>query len=641
MPFAALRPPTVRTTSFRGILAFICVLLAVTIACAGTGDGERNEGPSKGGSESGSGGSGVVAPTYAPCPDTGCGPKAECFYYLRGGTRLTTCEQYCEDDASVCGDTRVCVHGTYRPNRSFCTPKCRMDADCTKGLSCNTQTGACGCTEDSDCATAYDTGFRCGSDKVCQKDCGTSLDCRCGSVCSTDKKMQPVDGGPSDAADASVVDASSDAGTPDGATTVGSGVCIAGCTQDADCCGDAKCLSGKCERLGPAGPTSRCSTGLECTGSLNCYVEFSRGMCSAPIAGETCADAQCQTGYVCQSIWSSEKKAFYAGCVPPCTPGPQAECPRNAVCLPTRTGGPGACTPQCVGHDICGPSSTCTGNACSCSASGCLALGASATCNPSSGSCVCTPSCAGKACGPDGCGGWCGTCADGLHCSKATSQCVGTCEGPEPAVPCGGNTYCPSHSKCQPGNRCQCDGGRLAADCSGTACSASTCPHDWQCKICAPQCQGRSCGGDGCGGFCGSCPAGSSCSSAGQCTTNSGGGAACPQCANGQICVTIGSTSQCSNTCTSNSQCASGCCGSLQTGGGACAPPNYCSSTSGRCPPGTAPITPGGQCVSRPSSCANGAIVCGCPETHGEWCHLACKYPINCGGNSNPEYPCH
>lgn len=119
-----------------------------------------------------------------------------------------------------------------------------------------------------------------------------------------------------------------------------------------------------------------------------------------------------------------------------------------------------------------------------------------------------------------------------------------------------------------------------------------------------------------------------------------------PACGSGQVCVKDNSSLVCVDTCSSNADCAT-CCASTTTGTPVCAPSlSYCGGAGGGggatndCPPGTYRLQTGGPCVSEPSTCPNDWVVCNCPETHGEWCHPACKYPLNCGGTSNPSYPC-
>lgn len=103
---------------------------------------------------------------------------------------------------------------------------------------------------------------------------------------------------------------------------------------------------------------------------------------------------------------------------------------------------------------------------------------------------------------------------------------------------------------------------------------------------------------------------------------------------------------RCSDVCSVDSQCASACCASLTSGERACSPTSdqnsyRCVSTaSGTCPAGTYRLVAGGPCVQQPRSCADGSIVCSCPQTHGAWCHPECEYPRNCGGGVNPRYPC-
>jgi hypothetical protein len=58
------------------------------------------------------------------------------------------------------------------------------------------------------------------------------------------------------------------------------------------------------------------------------------------------------------------------------------------------------------------------------------------------------------------------------------------------------------------------------------------------------------------------------------------------------------------------------------------------------CPSGTFREVAGGPCVTKPSTCSTGDIVCTCPDKHGLWCHPACQFETQCAGSTNYDYPC-
>ena len=170
---------------------------------------------------------------------------------------------------------------------------------------------------------------------------------------------------------------------------------------------------------------------------------------------------------------------------------------------------------------------------------------------------------------------------------------------------------------------------------SGTRCSGGACVPDG----CSPVCQGRQCGDDGCGGSCGTCPAGQSCGSEGQCS-----GATCsPDCA-GKQCGSDGCGGSCGACgagyfCNDVGQCALGTC-SPDCLGKECGS-DGCGGSCGNCPSGWActgsvceqstctPDCAGKQCGS--DGCGG---VCGtCPA--GQSCvGSLCQAPPTTGGNN-------
>ena len=87
-----------------------------------------------------------------------------------------------------------------------------------------------------------------------------------------------------------------------------------------------------------------------------------------------------------------------------------------------------------------------------------------------------------------------------------------------------------------------------------SGCGSSSSTSHGSSASCAPSCAGKACGDDGCGGTCGTCAAGASCSSAGQCT----GGSCTPACS-GKACGDDGCGGTC-GTCAAIQGCNAGQC---------------------------------------------------------------------------------
>lgn len=245
------------------------------------------------------------------------------------------------------------------------------------------------------------------------------------------------------------------------------------------------------------------------------------------------------------------------GPVPVCNPGEADVCACSTgtgsrTCNSTGTGYsgcfcPSGCTPNCVGRTCgrdgcdngglcgsCGAGLSCDENVGACVPTTACTPGMTIGCACSGGStgtqtcfsdgsgydrCVCptldagtadvpaTRNCTGRECGPDGAGGSCGTCPLAGWACNAVGRCV------SPDQTC--------RSMCS-GRQCGPDPGQNCAGQScGTCAAGSTCSSTGQC-VCTRRCSGRECGSDGCGGSCGTCAVGRSCNEAtGLCSTTS------------------------------------------------------------------------------------------------------------------------
>ncbi len=212
-------------------------------------------------------------------------------------------------------------------------------------------------------------------------------------------------------------------------------------------------------------------------------------------------------------------------------------------------------------------------------------------CDMTTHECVCSPQCTNKCCGPDGCDGD-GTCSD--NCAGDTPQC---------------NQF---SCECEPGPDCttgdtQCDGTVIQNCVAGEWQNGDDCADDNEtCQagacVCIPDCGNRVCGMDpACGTLsCGTCPAGQSCTDAGQCQ-------------------------DCTPNCT----------------GLVCGPDPVCDQSCGTCDPGY--TCDDGACISMPGDECPG----GDPDCPDEWptclefqdgstyCSMSCAIDADCGGDPN------
>lgn len=575
------------------------------------------------------------------------GYAADCDPTVSVRREVETCEG-CGDPLRV----EACETVATRPTTGLWRPACTSDRECAAGFACDASSGSCRCTSDAACTEWWGAGFLC-SDGLCAMACDRDRDCPCGSrclggacaagctsdedCCWTDtcldgfcREARAFPGGVETecTSDAECVErhgagfacisdicqrmCADNGDCPcDTVCFLEEGVCRAvdgsirelNCESDADCCGHARCVpSGidwrRCEtprllyRFG-----LRCSEHTACGGTYEiCDTSFPRGQCLDRPDRIGCEASTCDEGLRCRPVAGADGRIVPA-CHLACDPadgrleaapdGWDLGCPPGSVCVAGAVDGTvGTCDPACERDDDCGDGFACdaTTGRCRCVEDlGCRrTVSERATCEPSTGACVCTPDCAGRECGTDGCGGSCGECSEDETCTREGTCGPHVCGELDFVVPCGSHT-CPTSGVCRPSDDscddpdanvvtlfgdCGCPGTYVATSCSGRPCSdpeADCGTHDWYCGPCQPSCAGRECGHDGCGGSCGSC----------------GQGVVCHR----------------------------GQCGD---------PPDR------SCPPGTAPIYPGGPCEEAPSSCAEGWVVCSCPDYHGVWCHPDC-----------------
>ncbi|HSA24024.1 MAG TPA: SUMF1/EgtB/PvdO family nonheme iron enzyme, partial [Myxococcota bacterium] len=132
--------------------------------------------------------------------------------------------------------------------------------------------------------------------------------------------------------------------------------------------------------------------------------------------------------------------------------------------------------------------------------------------------------------------------------------------------------------------------------------------------VCVPACGQRVCGDDGCGGSCGTCPANSSCSAAGDGCVCVGPGCGLACCAAGDVCA------------------AQGCC-SPACGGRTCGD-DGCGGSCGACPQGSACAPAGDDCLCPGPWCGEGCCA------GGETCWLGACCPPDCAGKQCGDDGC-
>ncbi len=321
-----------------------------------------------------------------------------------------------------------------------------------------------------------------------------------------------------------------------------------GCSLDADCAVDERCIGGACERseLPPLGSdctlddeAERCGIGsycadghcaelpacadaASCPDGLVCN-EGTAACVRAPDCADCCTAASCDDGRFCNGVEVCDAASGQ------CQPGVPVCAGAAPVCdEATRTcrcGDDDDCVaPERCSNGVCGCTPACDGKQCGDDGCGgtCGSCAAGDECN--AGLCGCVPDCDGRQCGSDGCDGSCGACAGADVCDDGSCVCVPDCAGRVCGDDgCGGSCgECPSGT-CSPSGQCNCVpdcAGRECGDdgCGGScgSCSVGACGLAGTCD-CTPDCAGRECGDDGCGGSCGACGPHQQCPASGQC----------------------------------------------------------------------------------------------------------------------------
>ena len=334
---------------------------------------------------------------------------------------------------------------------------------------------------------------------------------------------------------------------------------VAGClVRDFTAC-ESGCdvAKGACKDDGPLPCTADCA-GKECGGD-GCG--DSCGQCGA---GSSCnASGQCIAACVADC---TNKQCGSDGCGGLCgTCGGGEQCVEGE-CVP------GSCQPKCDGK-VCGDDS-CGGICGTCSAG--MVCDKDGQCIPEA---VCVPNCDGKSCGPDGCGDSCGVCQKDFSCKDG--QCI-----EKPQNNCGG---VPTTGVCEGDvlKFCGEDGqvGEVNCNALGLKCGATP-GTGFDCidpNACIPACAGKQCGSDGCGGTCGNCSKGDSCTSDGQCVSDT-----CTPVCDGKVCGSDGCGGLC-GTCPQGMGCNAGACEAAQPCADGSLP------VDGKCPDGgTTSETTGG-----------------------------------------------
>ena len=315
----------------------------------------------------------------------------------------------------------------------------------------------------------------------------------------------------------------------------------AGCYCDATCVDYGDCCADVCEACGLGCGTT--PTGCGDIAGIGCCEGSTLKFCNTEsnLIVQDCGSSGCG--------WEADPPGWEGPGYYECGFSGADPSGDNPIACPGST-----CTPAC-GDKVCGPDG-CDGTCGACGAGTVCDGGAcvDAGCGPDVGcpegyECkdavcveipVCVPSCGDKVCGPDGCEGSCGACGSGTVCD--TGACVDAGCGPDVGCPEGyecKDAVCVEIPVCTPhceGKACGPDdcGGSCGACGAGTVCNADTgacvdagcattadCPADHECKdavcveivVCTPQCTGKVCGPDDCGGSCGTCAAGTMCSS--------------------------------------------------------------------------------------------------------------------------------
>lgn len=249
--------------------------------------------------------------------------------------QLSRTEAYCFDDCDPDAESRQCRsgYGCTRPGPSFPAAVCIG-----------------GCTDDSDCST----GLRCDSEGVVGGAC-YSPEAHLGDACTEDETCpmggfcyaEAFSGWPTGACIALGCDLASNAGCSGDAQCLpspfggGGGMCVDGCSSDADCRMEegyaCRPSTTHPERMACQPACTRdpqCATGTVCNPALGtCARPFDSeqmgGMCSRREGG-------C-TGGSCLTESSTGFPGAYCGYVG-CTLGDDSSCPSGGACAPGASG---------------------------------------------------------------------------------------------------------------------------------------------------------------------------------------------------------------------------------------------------------------------------------------------------------------
>ncbi len=313
-----------------------------------------------------------------------------------------------------------------------CSTQCVVDLDCTQEPRDRCQAAESSysiCIPDCD-RQPCPTGFICGTDKRCRKECTTSADCLNRQVCISNQCVSPldvVDGGAPVIARCEL-----DSQCNAGEVCRRNGTCGPQCLATIDCATGQACVSGRCNAV-DAGTVV--STDAGCLYNSNCG---GTQVCRNGVCGIECREPRdCASGLVCTND----------RCVPS-TPNDAGTCTFTSDCTSPLACLGGACRPECRLDVDCASGFQCTGTPASCQRIGGTSDG---------GACLYTSECrVGQRCANGSCVAECATqadCASGLACS-ASGRCV-LPQSPDSGVRgCLYSSDCVANERCSPQGLC-------------------------------------------------------------------------------------------------------------------------------------------------------------------------------------------